>query len=205
MIRISVVLLTIVLTGAAVVGRALGDARIPVTLPVAEGGGECVMAWSKPGVSFVPLTPGTNPSSYAFPKVSGTVEVDLAYATDPVNLAASIRAALAADGGFSLTDASGHSLQVSDPQVSLPSGESTFLVKTSADPSGTRMSIYVPSTPPSLVPEVSTALLPKLKVGVPATKVNATQDFADALNSAFGPGSASAGAWFATCSGSLSS
>ncbi|MCC2281023.1 hypothetical protein LKL35_37625, partial [Streptomyces sp. ET3-23] len=146
------VMTAVVLTGAAITARAVGVVRVPVTLMVVEGSGECGLVWNKQGLAFTPLPAGKGSSSYALSDVTGTADADLAYANDPVALAGTIGGNVTAKGGFSLSDASGHTLQATEPQATLSSGKVTYLVKSAADPIGTRIPVH--TGPLAFAPEV---------------------------------------------------
>ncbi|MFJ1796315.1 hypothetical protein [Kitasatospora griseola] len=63
--------------------------------------------------------PGSSSSAYRLVDGTGTFTVDLAAAGNPVALANSVHLRGAAKSGFSLTDAAGHSVQLSAPGVTL--------------------------------------------------------------------------------------
>ncbi|MEU1307716.1 hypothetical protein ABZ419_02290 [Streptomyces cinnamoneus] len=196
----------IAILGAAAVTGALvfsqtAHARAPITLTVAQASGECSVSWKKEGVAFKALTPGSGPSSFAFSDLVGTVSADLAYANDPVLLARSISITATFKGGFTLTDGSGHSLQISDGQGTFPFGGSSYLVKTTANPAGTRIPVYTYADLPLPAPGIPSLLPPKVNVKITDAKVNVTPEFANALNDTFGSGTAESGTPFGSCSG----
>ncbi|MEU3353562.1 hypothetical protein [Streptomyces sp. NPDC037389] len=197
------------LTGAAVTGWA-AFVPDPVTLTTEGATGECAVSWRKPDVVFAPLTPGAAPGSFATRDGTGRVEIagegDLpSLATDASALTRAITIAGEAKGGFSLRDGAGNMIEASDPEIpssaeNLLQGVLTFLVKTPADPSGTRTPAftYVPSGP--LSPQLE--LMPTPKVTIPFTiALSVTPQFATALNTAFGEGSVKSGDAFGLCRG----
>lgn len=177
-------------------------AGAPITLKVAQGGGECVLTWKKEGVTFTPLAPGSTTSAFAVSGMEGALTVDLA-AIDPVSLAGSVGLTATADAGFTFQDAAGHTLQASDPQGTYPNGILSFVVKTTADTAGTRIPVYTFSDPPPPSLSVTSLLPPHVTVKFTGTPTVMTSEFAQVLNTTFGPGSATAGAPFGTCNGQV--
>lgn len=174
-------------------------ARAPVNLDVAQASGECRVSWQKPEPTFKPAAPGPGASSYALLNGAGTVTIDLAYATDPVALARSVSIGGSFSGGFTLTDAAGHTLEISDGQATTPTGGATYVVRTPAQPAGTRIPVYAYESPALLAPRVSSLLPPKVGVDVTEVKVDVTPEFAEALNSTFGAGTIAGGTPFGSC------
>ncbi|MCC3778526.1 hypothetical protein [Streptomyces sp. UNOB3_S3] len=195
------------LTGAAVTGWA-AFVPDPVSLTAEGAKGECAVSWRKPGVVFAPLTPGAGPGSFATTDGTGRVEIagegDLpSLVADSAALTRAITITGEAKGGFSLRDGAGNVIEASDPEIprsaeNLLQGVLTFVVKTPADPAGTRTPAftYVPSGP--LSPQLE--LMPTPRVTIPLTiALTVTPQFAAALNTAFGEGSVKSGDAFGTC------
>ncbi|GAA0416733.1 hypothetical protein GCM10010357_42660 [Streptomyces luteireticuli] len=194
---------TAVLVATAAVTGWAAHARVPVTLNVTQSNGNCNVSWTKPGLTFTPATPGTGTSSYALTNGTGTVTIDLAQATDPVALAKSVSMGGSFSGGFTLTDAAGRSLQISDGQATAPTGGASYVVRTPSRPAGVRIPVYVYESPTMLVPQVSSLLPPKVSVAVTEAKVDVTPEFAQALNTTFGAGTVSSGAPFGSCTANV--
>ncbi|MFD8994634.1 hypothetical protein [Streptomyces abikoensis] len=195
------------LTGAAVTGWA-AFVPDPISLKSEGTRGECAVSWRKPGVVFAPLTPGAASGSFA--TTDGTARIEIAgegdlpsLAADPAALTRAITVTNAAKGGFSLRDRAGNVIEASDPEIpssaeNLLQGVLTFLVRTPADPAGSRTPAftYVPSG--SLPPQLE--LMPTPKVTIPFTiALSVTPQFAAALNTAFGEGAVKSGDAFGTC------
>ncbi|WP_171163525.1 hypothetical protein [Streptomyces sp. I05A-00742] len=196
-----------VLGAAALAAAAItvqsAHAHAPVTLNVLQASGECSVSWKNPGLTLKATDPGHDSSSYALTNGAGTVTIDLGQAADPVALAQSVSVGGSFSGGFTLTDASGRSLTVSDGQGTLPTGGATYLVKTPAAPAGTRLPVYTYESPAVLVPQVSSVLPPKVGVEVPEVKVAVAPEFAQAVNDTFGPGTVADGTPFGTCTATI--
>ncbi|MFC5723947.1 hypothetical protein ACFP1Z_27655 [Streptomyces gamaensis] len=196
-LRPSVILLGVLaLVGSGLAAHAAfaGD---PVALTVAQGSGECAVSWQKAGVTFKPLTAGQAPSSYALSDFTGTVTVDLGEKT-----VGDVQAQF--KGGFTLTDAAGHLVQVSDGQAAASSGNVTYMVKTSGDPNGERLPVHTFASPSQFTPEVASTDPPKVTVRASGVPAAFAPEFARALNGTFGPGTAEAGAPFGTCGATVS-
>ncbi|MFE2410140.1 hypothetical protein ACFXDE_17565 [Kitasatospora sp. NPDC059408] len=186
---------------ALVVRVAVAEA--PVSLTVAHGSGECTFDWTKEGVAFTPTAPGKAPGSYAVSDIKGTVTVDMA-APDPLSFARSATVDGRFKGGFTLKDAAGHFVQVSEGQGSAPAGKGEFLVKTSADGAGTRMPVYaLKDASDALDPSIVSMVPPRVKLNVLPIEMVLTPEFARTLNDTFGPDSANPGQPYGICSAQI--
>ncbi|MEV6978444.1 hypothetical protein [Kitasatospora sp. NPDC093806] len=178
-------------------------AEAPVSLTIARGRGDCSFDWVKEGVTFTPATPGRAPRTFEVSDVKGTVTVDLT-APDPISFARSATVEGSFKGGFTLKDAAGHFVEISEGKGSAPVGKGEFLVKTSADIEGTRMPVYtLRDASDALDPSIVSVVPPKVKVNVLPIETVLTYEFAQTLNRAFGPGSATAAEPFGICSGKI--
>ncbi|MFF4923492.1 hypothetical protein ACFY4B_23160 [Kitasatospora sp. NPDC001261] len=173
-------------------------AGAPVTLNMATGSAECTLTWAKPGITFKALTPGGNAASFRDVDATGTVTIDLTSVGNPVTLANSVYIRTAAKGGFTLTDASGHYVQVSNLEGSL-SGDSTFVVQTSSDPAGTRLPVYNIPTRPRISPDVQSVLPPRVNLALSDIWMSVLPEFATVMNQTFGDGTLRPGDQLGTC------
>ncbi|MFG2915613.1 hypothetical protein ACGF0D_22345 [Kitasatospora sp. NPDC048298] len=179
-------------------------AGAPVTLNMATGSADCTVSWTKDGVTFKPLTPGSNASAFLDKDATGTVTIDLTAAGNPVTLANSVYIRTAAKGGFTLTDTSGHYVQATNLEGSL-SGDSTFVVQTSSDPAGTRIPVYNIPTRPQITPFVQSVVPPRVDLALSDIRMSVLPEFATVMNQAFGDGSIQPGDRFGTCTAQTSS
>ncbi|MCC3767816.1 hypothetical protein [Streptomyces sp. UNOC14_S4] len=174
-----------------------------LSLPIVGGVAECTVTWHKAGVAMRPATPGSVPSSYALSDVTGTLNVagdPVALALDPARFAQAVSYTAAGTGGFTLTDAQGHTVELSEPELTAPLDGFTYVVKTPTTPSGTRMAVFGYPDPARLDPKLTSETPPEITVDGSASLV-AASEFAKAVNDAFGRGSLAEGAPFGTCTG----
>ncbi|MBH1937663.1 hypothetical protein I5Q34_25900 [Streptomyces sp. AV19] len=188
---------------ATVVAAQTVQARVPVAVPFAQGEGQCSVVWKKAGVTFKALSEGKDATSYPVTDGTGTVNIDLALIGDVTALAKSISVVGSVKGGFRLTDAEGHFVEISDPEGTLPLGGSSYIVKTNSSPEGVRTPVYTYAGLPELVPTVSSVVPPVVGVELADAQLNLTPEFARILNDAFGAGSAQEGTLFGSCAGTI--
>ncbi|MFI1255098.1 hypothetical protein ACH4U6_15090 [Streptomyces netropsis] len=89
---------------------------------------------------------------------------------------------------------------MSDHQVKIPLGGFTSLVRTPADPAGTRIAALDYPVAAKLSPALTSVLPPEVAVDGTAD-INATPDFAKLVNDAFGAGTMGGSEAFGTCGG----
>ncbi|RLV01260.1 hypothetical protein CTZ27_12100 [Streptomyces griseocarneus] len=195
-----------VAVGAVVAAQALARMAFAfdtLSLPIASGAAECTVTWQKAGVTMRPATPGTVPSSYALTDVTGTLNVagdPVGLSLDPGRFAQAVSLTAAATGGFTLTDAQGHTVELSEPRLTAPLDGFTYVVKTPTTPSGTRMAVFGYPDPARLDPKLMSEAPPEITVDGSVSLV-AASEFAKAVNDAFGRGSLAEGAPFGACTG----
>ncbi|MEU1285863.1 hypothetical protein [Kitasatospora sp. NPDC005856] len=175
-----------------------------VTMNMSTGSAECTLSWAKDGVTFKALTPGAGASSFRDVNATGTVTVDLTSVGDPVSLANSVYIRTAAKGGFTLTDASGNYVQVSNLEGSL-SGDSTFVVQTSSDPAGARIPVYDIPTRPQISPDVQSVVPPRVDLALSDIRMSVLPEFATVMNQTFGDGTIQPGDQLGTCTAETTS
>ncbi|MBD0669194.1 hypothetical protein [Streptomyces sp. CBMA156] len=188
----------------AVVLATVAYAGAPVTLNMATGSADCTVSWTKDGVTFKPLTPGSSASAFLDKDATGTVTIDLTAVGNPVTLANSVYIRTAAKGGFSLTDASGHYVQATNLEGSL-SGDSTFVVQTSSDPAGTRIPVYDIPTRPQITPDVQSLVPPRVDLALSDIRMIVLPEFATVMNQTFGDGTIQPGDQLGTCTAQTTS
>ncbi|MER7770970.1 hypothetical protein [Kitasatospora sp. NPDC096140] len=198
---ILVVVSATVLTAAAA-AAPFCFAGTSVTLPLGSGGAECELAWKKDGVTFRALTPGSSPTAFRLVDATGTATIDLASVGNPVALANSVYIRATTKGGFALTDAAGHYVQISNSDGSL-TGDTTFVVQTTVDPAGTRMPVLNVAARPTITPDVRSVVPPRVDLALSDARLSVQPEFADAVNEAFGAGSVAPGDLLATCGGTV--
>ncbi|MFE4974332.1 hypothetical protein ACFRAR_19760 [Kitasatospora sp. NPDC056651] len=179
-------------------------AGAPVTLNMATGSADCTVLWTKDGVAFKPLTPGSNATAFRDADATGTVTIDLTAVGNPVTLANSVYIRTAAKGGFTLTDAAGHYVQVSNLEGSL-SGDSTFVVQTSSDPAGTRLPVYNIPARPQISPDVQSVVPPRVDLALSDIRMRVLPEFANVMNATFGDNSIQPGELLGTCTAQTTS
>lgn len=179
-------------------------AGAPVTLNMGTGSAECVLSWAKDGVTFKALTPGSAASSFRDVDATGTVTIDLTSVGNPVALANSVYIRTAAKGGFTLTDAAGHYVQVTNLEGSL-SGDSTFVVQTSTDPAGSRIPVYDIPARPQITPMVQSVVPPRVDLALSDIRMVVLPEFATVMNRTFGDNTLQPGDQLGTCTAQTSS
>ncbi|MFJ6617933.1 hypothetical protein ACIQOW_10240 [Kitasatospora sp. NPDC091335] len=188
----------------AVVLATVAYAGAPVTLNMATGSADCTVSWTKDGVTFKPLTPGSSASAFLDKDATGTVTIDLTAVGNPVTLANSVYIRTAAKGGFSLTDAAGHYVQATNLEGSL-SGDSTFVVQTGSDPAGTRIPVYDIPTRPQITPDVQSLVPPRVDLALSDIRMIVLPEFATVMNQTFGDGTIQPGDQLGTCTAQTTS
>ncbi|MET8544550.1 hypothetical protein ABZW03_28495 [Kitasatospora sp. NPDC004799] len=179
-------------------------AGAPVTLAMGTGSAECTLSWAKEGVTFRALTPGSAGSSFRDVNATGTVTIDLTAVGNPVGLANSVYIRTAAKGGFTLTDAAGHYVQVSNLEGSL-SGDSTFVVQTGSDPAGTRIPVYDIPTRPQISPDVQSVVPPRVNLALSDIRMSVLPEFATVMNQTFGDNTIQPGDQLGVCTAQTTS
>ncbi|MEU7106424.1 hypothetical protein ABZ951_15410 [Streptomyces sp. NPDC046215] len=182
-------------------------AYAPTVLKVTSLTGECVYVSKAPGVTFEARTPGegTTWPAVAFTGQSGLLNLNAdpaAVAGDPAALAEAIDMRFLAKGGFLLKNGQGKVVEILDPEARLPAGGASAVVKSAADPVGTRIPTFAYAAPPTLEPKLSLTPL-KAAVRLMNLDVNVTPEFAKVLNDTFGTGTAKVGDAFGVCTGEL--
>ncbi|MEV6977569.1 hypothetical protein [Kitasatospora sp. NPDC093806] len=174
-----------------------------VTVPLGTGAAECRLAWQKDGVTFKPFLPGSDPTAFRLVGATGTATIDLASVGNPIALANSVYIRATTRGGFTLTDAAGHYVQISTSDGSL-TGDTSFTVQTALDPAGTRMSVFDIAARPTITGDVRSVVPPRVDLALSDARLSVQPEFANAVNEAFGPGSMAPGDLLATCTGTVS-
>ncbi|MFE7095152.1 hypothetical protein [Streptomyces erythrochromogenes] len=192
------------LMGATVAAYAVG----PLALQVGEGGGTCTISWTKSGITVSSPTPAPDvpAPSAAFTDASGQLILKgdpAQLITDPTALAAAVTLGVSAKGQISFTNTLGTRVDVSDPNAALPTGDVTFAVKSPANPNGIRMPAFRYTAPTKFSPELKQLLPLHATVKVEGLTLQMTPQFAEVLNTSFGPGTASDGDTFGACSGTF--
>lgn len=182
-------------------------AYAPTVLKVTSLTGECVYVSKAPGVTFEARTPAKDATwpAMALTGRSGLLNLNAdpaAVAADPASLAKAIDMRFLTKGGFVLKNAQGRTVEILDPDVRLPAGGASAVVKSAADPAGARIPAFAYAAPPTLEPKL--ALMPlKATVRLMNLDVNVTPQFAKVLNDTFGAGTAKEGDAFGVCTGEL--
>ncbi|MFB7213198.1 hypothetical protein [Streptomyces sp. NPDC056255] len=195
----------LIVTSATVLTTAVAAAPISfagtsVTLSLGTGVAECELTWKRASVVFKALIPGSGPTAFRLVDATGTATIDLASVGNPIALANSVYIRATTRGGFTLTDAAGHYVQVSNGDGSL-TGDSTFTVQTTVDPAGTRMPVFNIAARPKITPDVRSVVPPRVNLSLSDVRVSVQPEFANAVNEALGADSVEPGDALATCSG----
>ncbi|WP_372405914.1 hypothetical protein [Streptomyces luteireticuli] len=179
-------------------------------LPVGSGSAQCSVSWQAPGITFTPQTPvqGATGPSVAYTDVTGTLNLDATptdVIDDPAKLASAVTLTLDATGGFTFSDAQGRKVEASAPQGPLPTGTTTYLVKSPASPDGVRIPVYSYGLPSTFSPSITSLLpVPALTVTMAGLRADFTPELISTLNSTFGAGTAKSGDSLGVCAGMFS-